>query len=84
MSVIQPETDAKVSNDKAPVDIDMKAGTADIMPLDEHTDEQNQTHNEPEDKVLSKKRKSNKSKSRSKKKAKGVAYTEVAAIPITS
>lgn len=80
MSVIQPENDA---NDKPPVDIDMKTGTADITLSNEHTDEQNQTHNEPEDKALSKKRKS-RSKSSSKKKAKGVAYTEVAAVPLVS
>lgn len=85
MSVIQPDTDAKVSNDKPPVDISMKTA-ADIMLSSEHTDEQNSTPNELEDKASSKKRKSNtKSKSRSKKKAKGgVAYTEVAAIPLTS
>lgn len=72
MSVIQPENDA---NDKSPFDIDMKTKTTDIKLLNEHS--------EPEDKALSKKRKS-RSKTSSKKKAKGVAYTEVAAVPLVS
>lgn len=84
MSVIQPETDAKVSDDEPRVDINMKTETKDITFLNEHTDEHEETHNEPEDKALSKKRKSHKSKSSSKKRAKGVAYTEVAAVPLTS
>ena len=72
MSVIQPENDA---NDKPPVDIVMKTKTTDIKLLDEHR--------EPENNTLSKKRKS-RSKTSSKKKAKGVAYTEVAAVPLAS
>ena len=82
MSVIQPETDTKISNDEPPVDTDMKTRTADVVLPNEHTDEQNETHDEQEDKALSKKRKSKKSKSSAKKKAKGVAYTEVAAVPL--
>ncbi|XP_023512801.1 transducin beta-like protein 3 [Cucurbita pepo subsp. pepo] len=82
MSVIQPETDTKISNDEPLVDTDMKTRAADVVLPNEHTDEQNETHDEQEDKALSKKRKSKKSKSSAKKKAKGVGYTEVAAVPL--